>query len=132
MPVSEGRLPVTQSLRFLIVEDDVFSAEAMQRLLEREGHQVKVYYDSTTALDVVAEMKPDVALVDIMMPAMDGLELCRRLRQDPKLARTKVVVVTGKTYESDRRRALEMGAQGVIFKPLDPKNFVSDVLTLAA
>ena len=118
---------MSQSLHFLIVEDDATSADAMRMLLERRGHGVQVCLDALSAVDLIDRQRPDVALIDIMMPGLDGVELCRRIRSLPKLDRCKLVVVTGKVYEADRARALSAGARGVIAKPIDPQTFVDDV-----
>jgi phosphoribosyl 1,2-cyclic phosphodiesterase len=117
---------------FVIIEDDFASAEIQKTLLEKEGHQVRVSLDAANAVDFVRQAKPDILIVDIMMPGMDGLEIVHRLRTNSDLHRMKIVVVSSKTYSSDRDRALAMGANGMLMKPLSPKTFAAEVMALAA
>jgi len=121
---------VVHPLHFVIVEDDQSSADAMRLLLERGGHRVQVCMDASSAVEFVCAVRPDVALIDIMMPVMDGIEVCRRLHTVPALRALKSVVVTGKIYDVDRTGALAAGARGVLHKPLNPQTFVNDVLAL--
>src|SRR5262249_5116653 len=71
-------------------------------------------------------------IIDIIMPGMDGLEVCRRLRLVPELRKLKIIVVSSKNYPADRMRAEAMGANGMLLKPVTPATFVDDVLALAS
>jgi CheY-like chemotaxis protein len=119
-------------LRVTIVDDSRTQAEIARGLLEREGHQVRVSASSVAALEEVPRDPPDCVLLDIMMPELDGHELCRRLRARPELAGTKLVMVSAKAYHYERRRALEMGADGFFQKPLDPARFAADLARLVS
>jgi CheY-like chemotaxis protein/phosphoribosyl 1,2-cyclic phosphodiesterase len=121
---------VGQPLHFIVVEDDRHAAEAMRLLLQREGHRVDVHLDAGTAVEHLRSARPDVVLIDIMMPGMDGIEICRRIHSAPELSALKTVVVTGKVYDTDRARAMAAGARGVILKPINPKTFAQDVVAL--
>jgi len=119
-------------LRVYIVDDSRTQAEIARGLLEREGHQVQVSFSSRAALQEIPAHRPDCVLMDIMMPELDGHELCRRLRAQPELASTKLVMVSAKAYHYERRRALEMGADGFFQKPLDPARFAGELGRLVA
>jgi len=109
---------MTKANRFFIVDDDPITVELLTRILEMEGHAVKSTTSSSNALRQILQWKPDCVLLDIMMPDIDGLELCKMLRRQPTLANTKIVMVTGKTYEIDRSRAFTLGADAYIVKPV--------------
>lgn len=104
--------------RFFIVDDDPVSVELLTRILEMEGHTVKSTTSSANALRQILKWRPDCILLDIMMPDVDGLELCEMLRRQSILQNTKIVMVTGKTYDTDRSRAFTLGADGYITKPV--------------
>lgn len=120
------------SLSFVILEDDTAVAELQRQLLEREGHRVQVVLDSRNSVEFVSRERPDILIVDIMMPNMDGLEVVRRLRGLPELNAMKIVVVSAKSYDADRNRALSYGANGMLLKPIAPATFVQQVMALAA
>lgn len=114
-------------LSFYIVDDDPDMVAFMSAMLEKVGHHVTALTCSTTALKEIAENKPDCAIIDLMMPGLDGLELIDQLRQKPDLSDTKFIVVSGKPYEFDRKRAYEFGADGYITKPLNANTFVEKI-----
>ena len=105
--------------RFFIVDDDPITVKLLTRILESEGYAVSSTTSSLDALEKILQWKPDCVLLDIMMPEIDGLELCTRLRSQPSLENTKIVMVTGKTYEIDRSQAFKLGADGYIVKPIN-------------
>jgi len=105
--------------RFFIVDDDPITVELLTRILEREGYTVSSTTSSSDALRKILQWKPDCILLDVMMPDIDGLELCELLRRQSTLDNTKIVMVTGKTYEIDRSRAFKLGADGYIVKPIN-------------
>jgi len=112
-------------LRFHIVEDDPDIVAIVEQLLRAAGHQLTTSTDSHTAIDDIRERRPDCVLLDIMMPGVDGLELCRRIRQDESLRSMKIIMVTAKAFKFDERRSVELGADGYILKPIRPTTFVS-------
>lgn len=117
---------------FVIIDDDLVAADIQRILLEKQGHKVQVSLDASNAVEFVTRTRPDILLIDIMMPNIDGLEVVRRLRLVPELRGLKIIVVSSKSYPADRDRALAMGADGMILKPANPATFVSEVLALAA
>jgi phosphoribosyl 1,2-cyclic phosphodiesterase len=107
-------------MRAYIIDDDPIMLQLLAHLLREAGHEVTSSQSSRDALREVLSRPPDFILVDIMMPELDGLEFCRQLRKHADLAATKVIFVTAKSYDFDRRQATAVGANGYITKPLGP------------
>ena len=107
------------ALRILIVEDQVDSAEALAVALRLEGHEVRVAYDGETGLAAAADLKPEVALLDIGLPRLSGYAVAARLRAEPGLGDTFLVAVTGFGDDDDRARALDAGFDLHLTKPVD-------------
>jgi CheY-like chemotaxis protein len=95
------------------------------------GHEVSVAEDGPTALALVATFRPDIALVDVGLPGMNGYELTRRLRELPSMKEIPLVAVTGYCREEDRRTALEAGFTLHLVKPVDPVRLENLLSTLA-
>jgi CheY-like chemotaxis protein/phosphoribosyl 1,2-cyclic phosphodiesterase len=104
-------------MHFYIVDDDPDILGMLQHVLEAAGHRVEASPSSLQALKQIPLSRPECVITDIMMPEMDGFELTRELRRRPELADMKIIVLSAKTYDFDRRRAKELGADGYIFKP---------------
>ncbi|HRI51476.1 MAG TPA: ATP-binding protein [Pseudomonadota bacterium] len=102
----------------LVVDDNEDAAEVLAAGLEMLGHKTRVAHDGPEALRVMADFKPELALLDIGLPVMDGYELARRLRQEPSLAHTRLVAVTGYGQDSDRQRSKEAGFDAHLVKPI--------------
>ena len=115
------------SSRVLIVEDEPDIRELVVHHLKRDGYQVSAASSGEEALRQVQAGPPDLVLLDLMMPAMDGLEVCRRLRQDPATAMLPIVMLTAKGDEVDRVLGLEIGADDYIVKPFSPKELLARV-----
>jgi CheY-like chemotaxis protein len=103
----------------LIVDDNQDAAESLALLLRRRGQEVRTAHDGPAALDLARARPPDVVLLDIGMPGMDGLEVARRLRQDLGLKETLLVALTGYDGQADRRRSQEAGFNVHLVKPAD-------------
>ena len=99
----------------------------VEHLVRTAGHELTVTSDSHLALRDIVNQHPDCVLLDIMMPGIDGLDLCRRLRQVEVLSSMKIIMVTAKAFTFDQRRAMEFGADGYILKPIRPTSFVSQL-----
>jgi phosphate regulon transcriptional regulator PhoB len=113
--------------RVLIVEDEPDIRELVVHHLRREGYQVSAASSGEEALRQVQAAPPDLVILDLMMPAMDGLEVCRRLRQDPATASLPIVMLTAKGDEVDRVLGLEIGADDYVVKPFSPKELLARV-----
>lgn len=114
-------------MKFFVVDDDPDSLALVTRLLAGAGHEVVVRGSSVEALRDIPDMRPDCVITDVMMPVMDGFELTRELRRRPELAAMKILVLSAKTYDFDRRRAKEMGADGYITKPINRDTFMQSI-----
>jgi PAS domain S-box-containing protein len=115
-----GAEPGLSRRRILVVDDNVDGAVSLARLLELlHGHEVQVAHDGPSALEVADRFRPEVVLLDIGLPGMDGHEVARRLRARPEFGRTPLVALTGWGQESDRRRSREAGFDHHLVKPVD-------------
>jgi CheY-like chemotaxis protein/phosphoribosyl 1,2-cyclic phosphodiesterase len=117
-------------MKFFVVDDDPDSLALVTRLLTNAGHEVVVRASSAGALRDIPDARPDYVITDLMMPGMDGFELTRELRRRPELAQMKILVLSAKTYDFDRRRAKEMGADGYITKPINRETFLQTIAEL--
>jgi len=113
--------------RVLIVEDERDIRDLVLFHLEREGFQVSSASSGEEALRQVRHVSPDLVLLDLMLPAMGGLEVCRKLRQDPATVALPIVMLTAKGDEVDRVLGLELGADDYIVKPFSPKELLARV-----
>ncbi len=108
----------------LVVDDEATIREVVRRYLEREGFRVREAADGYQALDLIQAEPPDLIVLDLMLPGMDGLTLIQHLRQDRSIP---IVMLTAKGEPSDRIRGLDLGADDYITKPFDPREVVSRV-----
>ena len=119
------------SKRFVLVDDDEDVLLILRSLLEIEGHQVVTFNSSQAALDYVVAEVPDCVLTDLMMPQMDGIELCQKLRSHPHLETLRIVVVSGKVYQTDKERSLKAGANGFVSKSRSqPERMIKDIMAV--
>jgi len=110
-----------------LVDDDQDMIEYMADLLASAGHDVTTCTDSTKAAEQIVALKPDCVVCDLMMPGLDGMELCTLLRKESVLDQTKLILVSSKLYNFDRKRAFESGIDGFITKPISEKKFAYKV-----
>jgi two-component system phosphate regulon response regulator PhoB len=113
--------------RVLIVEDEQDIRDLLVFHLEREGYQVTQCRSGAEALRVARAGPPDLVLLDLMLPEMDGLEVCRRLRQDPATQGLPIVMLTARRDEVDRVLGLELGADDYVVKPFSPRELVARI-----
>ena len=114
LPTLHARTP----RRVLVVDDNIDAARALGLLLERMGHDVQVAHDGLAALEAARGNRPEIVLLDISMPGVDGLGVVRRLRQDPRFQKVPFVAVTGRGSEDDRRLSREAGFDEHLVKPV--------------
>jgi DNA-binding response OmpR family regulator len=110
--------------RVLVVDDDPTVSEVVARYLERDGYVVETVADGRTALDRALAEPPDLVILDLMLPGIDGLEVCRRLRA---LAPVPIVILTARGQENDRIVGLDLGADDYVAKPFSTKELVARV-----
>jgi CheY-like chemotaxis protein len=117
LPPAEKAKPTGPSLRVLVVDDNTDTAASLALLLTESGHDVRTAPDGPTALEAALNYRPDVALLDIGLPGLDGYEVAKRMRQQPVLQNVVLVAVTGYGKESDRQRTQEAGFDHHLVKP---------------
>lgn len=110
--------------RILVVEDDLTVSEVVSRYLEREGFRVEAVDDGARALDLALADPPELVVLDVMIPSVDGFEVCRRLRA---VAPVPVIMLTARGEESDRILGLELGADDYVSKPFSPRELTARV-----
>ena len=118
--------------RILAVEDDPNALELMVYTLERKGYQVIPAKDGLEALKKAQDEHPDLIILDIMLPGLDGYEVCRRLRQIPETAVLPILMMSAKARQEDKDAGLKKGADDYLAKPVDPLEMVARVETLLA
>ncbi len=118
---------ISHSRRVLVVDDNEMSALTLTWAMELYGYEVRTCFDGTSAVELAHEFQPEVVLLDIGMPVMDGYEVCRKLRDDRSLCGTRIVAQTGWGDAETRRRTAEAGFDLHLTKPLD-LDVVRDVI----
>jgi DNA-binding response OmpR family regulator len=113
--------------RILIVEDDPDIADLIRHYLIRAGHTADVLTTGAEAVAHVKGIRPDAVILDLMLPGIHGLEICRALRADPATSLIPILIVTARAEEPDRIAGLELGADDYITKPFSPKELVARV-----
>jgi CheY-like chemotaxis protein len=111
----------------LIVEDNEANRLLASAVLEREGYRVEMAGSSQEALELLVSQAPDLILMDVQLPGMDGLSLTRRLKSDQKTAAIPIVALTALAMMGDRERTLEAGCSGYISKPINTRTFAAEV-----
>ncbi|WP_128381767.1 response regulator transcription factor [Streptomyces cavernae] len=115
------------SARVLVAEDDTKQAEVIRRYLEGEGHTALVVHDGRAALDEVRRHRPDLLILDVMMPVVDGLDVCRILRRESDVP---VLMLTARSTEEDLLLGLDLGADDYLTKPYSPRELMARTRTL--
>jgi DNA-binding response OmpR family regulator len=122
--------PLTSSPRVLVVEDDEDIAQLLVHTLRKAGFVVEALLSGSGAVARVRQAPPAVLLLDLMLPGMDGLEICRALRADARTAAVPIIIITARADESDRISGLELGADDYVTKPFSPNEVVARVRAL--
>lgn len=119
--------------RVLAVDDDPVILQLLQLNLELDGHEVTTAGDGQAGLDAIREQRPDVALLDVMMPHLDGFQVCAAVRDDadPAVASTPIIVLSAKAQQGDLDAGELAGADAYVTKPFDPVELVELVERLA-
>ncbi len=103
----------------LIVEDEDNIALALEHLMRREGYALTRVANGAEAMPMITRDHPDLVLLDVMLPEVSGYEICQAVRQDPGLADVKILMMTARGNQMERRKGLALGADGFICKPFD-------------
>jgi phosphate regulon transcriptional regulator PhoB len=120
-----------QQARVLVVEDERDVAELIRYNLSKEGYDVVVAPTGGDALKQAREVQPDIVLLDIMVPQLNGWEVCRRLKQDAETRKIPVIMLTGRVDEGDKVLGFEMGADDYVTKPFSPRELVARIRAVA-
>jgi two-component system alkaline phosphatase synthesis response regulator PhoP len=113
--------------RILVVDDDKEIVRLMRAYLEQAGYQALVAYDGETALHILRRERPDLVLLDLMLPDRDGWDVTRIVRGDPDLASTPIIMLTARVEDHDKILGLELGADDYVAKPFNPREVVARV-----
>jgi DNA-binding response OmpR family regulator len=115
-PTEHGR----DSRTILVVEDEDYLRGLIRLALERAGYRVDDVADGEAALEAVARQRPDLILLDVDLPGIDGFAVCQRLKADPSTAGICILMLTAMAEDADRQRGLQVGADGYVAKPFGP------------
>jgi DNA-binding response OmpR family regulator len=118
--------------RILIVDDEPNIVLALELLMKREGYEIRTVGDGERAVEAAGTFRPDLILLDVMMPRMDGFEVCQRIRADAALKDIVIVMLTAKGREVEREKGLALGADLYITKPFSTREVVRKVKELLA
>jgi two-component system response regulator ResD len=118
------RIPVKKAMKILVIEDETNIAQLIRLYLEQAGYSVVIASDGVAGLEMHAREHPDLVILDLMLPALDGMEVCRRIRA---WASTPILMLTARQSEEDRIAGLDLGADDYLVKPFSPREVVSRV-----
>jgi len=114
----------------LLVEDEDSIACALEFLIERAGYRLRRVSDGVAALEAIMAERPDLVLLDVMLPKRSGYEVCQSIRLDPKLTGVKILMMTAKGGEIERRKGLALGADEFVTKPFSTRDLKQRILYL--
>ena len=118
--------------KILIIDDDPDVRKLLTRLLSAEDYAVDVAFDGFGAGAKVMDFKPDLLVLDLIMPGMDGFEVCERIKKNPRTSHIKVLAITGYDDEENRARIMKAGADGYMAKPIERESLLEEVEGLLA
>jgi DNA-binding response OmpR family regulator len=121
---------VSDAFKILVVDDDAFIRRPLEFILREEGFRPVTAVDGDDCLAQVRESRPDLIILDVMMPGRDGFEVCRVLKRDPELSDIPIILLSARGREPDRERGLSMGAAEFLTKPYSPSDLLRRVRSL--
>ena len=124
----QGRYPMPDKI--LIVDDEPNVIRSLLFVLKREGYQVETAKDGIKAIEKVKRWRPCLVILDIMLPGIDGVRVCREIKADPELRDIYILVLSAKAQEEDRQKIFSAGANGYMTKPFSPKDVVEHLRIL--
>lgn len=116
--------------KILVVDDDPYILMSLEFLMKKSGYEVHVARNGTEALDIIARQVPDLILLDIMMPDVDGYAICERVKKSVDWKHIKIVFLSAKTREADIKKGYDLGASLYVSKPFSTKELVKSVKEL--
>jgi two-component system response regulator VicR len=120
---------VSSLKKILIVDDEADVVEVIEMLLKSEAYDVLKAYDGKEALGILEDDTPDLVILDIMMPEIDGVEVCRRMRKLEKMKEVPIIMFSAKLSAQDKKNSFDAGADGFITKPFNARGFISGIKT---
>lgn len=114
----------------LVAEDERNLVEALSFLMQRAGYEVHVAHDGPATVEMVRRLAPDLVLLDIMLPGFDGFEVVEAIRREPGAKPPRIIMLTAKGHEKDRRKASELGVDDYVTKPFSNRDVVERVKAL--
>jgi DNA-binding response OmpR family regulator len=111
----------------LVVDDEPYIQRSLSFVLRKEGFEVEVASNGEEALERIGELRPKVVFLDLMMPRVNGFDVCRTIKSDGRLKGSHVIILTAKGQEVDKEKGMAAGADGFMTKPFSPKEIVSVV-----
>ena len=127
------RLAVREIFRMakiLVVDDSAVQAKAISKMLERHGHNTIVAHDGNACINLAAQELPDLIVLDIVMPELNGFQATRQITRNPSTEHIPILLVSGKNQETDKQWGFRQGAKGYIVKPLQEKELIKTVQDL--
>lgn len=118
-------------VRVLVAEDDAALRRLIDMLLVSQGYEVRAVGDGTEALTVIANWRPDAIVLDIMMPKLSGLTVCRELRSSPKNASIPIILLTAKSFDEDIESVMALGGITFMNKPFNPRQLMAALVEMA-
>ncbi|HSN91822.1 MAG TPA: response regulator [Anaeromyxobacteraceae bacterium] len=116
--------------RILIVDDEPNIVISLEFLMRREGFETVVATDGEAALEAIARTPPDLVILDVMLPRMNGFDVCERIRADPRWRQVRILMLTAKGRETEVARGMRIGADAYVTKPFSTKDLVAQVRRL--
>ena len=113
--------------RIFVVEDDADIAELVAHHLRREGFKIKVFHSGGDVMELVRQQPPDLVVLDLMLPGLSGLEICRMMRAEAAIATVPIIMLTARAEEEDRVHGLELGADDYLTKPFSPRELIARI-----
>ncbi|HEY4712555.1 MAG TPA: response regulator [Dehalococcoidia bacterium] len=120
------------SKKVLIIEDDPSFSRAVCHIVEKEGYSVITASNGITGLRMAKEDKPDLLILDVMLPGVDGFEICSRLRNEPQTTKLPIIMLSAKGQEADKTTGLKVGADVYLTKPVDRAVLLEKLTSLLA
>jgi len=120
------------SKTILIVDDEAYIVTSLEYVMQSAGFEVAVAYDGEEALEKVAETVPALVILDLMMPKLDGFEVCEKIRQNPLWKDIRIIILTAKGRDIERKKGMSLGADDYMTKPFSTRDILNRVKELLA
>lgn len=118
--------------KIMLIEDNKMNARLLEHVLMRDGYDVTIHFSAEEAIAAAPELMPDIILMDIQLPGMDGLEATRHLKGDPSTSTIPIVAITAHAMRGDQERIMAAGCEGYISKPVNTRELAATIATYLA